>query len=125
LTRIIVPSENKDGINSLVAAHFGRAPFYTIVELDAKKQVIEAKTQPNTGEHMGGSGHPHETLIDMEPNYIIASAMGMGGIISFKNAGINVLKAEGTTVKEVINNFQTGALKELTGGCQHAHEHHH
>jgi predicted Fe-Mo cluster-binding NifX family protein len=74
---------------------------------------------------MGGTGHPHENLLALKPNVIIACGMGPGGLQSFQNAGTAVLKAEGSTVKEIVDNFKAGKLKELAGGCEHAHEHHH
>ncbi len=125
MTKIIIPVENQNGPDSTVAQHFGRAPNYAIIELNQNKDIINVKTQANTNEHMGGTGHPHDTLLTEKPDYMIVCAMGPGGLQSFKNAGVTVLKAEGTTVKEVIANFKLGKLQDLVGGCEHAHEHHH
>ncbi len=124
MTKIVIPTENQEGINAKVAEHFGRASNFTILELNDNK-VVSVKSQANTGEHVGGTGHPHENLLTLKPDYIIACGMGPGGLQSFKNAGIMVLKAEGATVKEVIANFKDGKLEELVAGCAHAHEHHH
>jgi predicted Fe-Mo cluster-binding NifX family protein len=121
--KIAIPVEDASGLEAKVAQHFGRAPYFALVDLNGKTTTVDI--QKNTGEHVGGTGHPHENLLALKPNVIIAFAMGPGGLQSFQNAGITVLKAEGTTVKEVIGNFQQGTLKELTGGCPHAHEHHH
>ena len=123
--RIVIPVEDEKGLDAKVAQHFGRAPYFAIVELNQDEQVVNVKTEANTGEHMGGAGHPHENLLALKPDIIIAYAMGPGGLQSFQNAGTTVLKAEGNTVKEVIAGFKEGKLKELTGGCEHAHEHHH
>jgi predicted Fe-Mo cluster-binding NifX family protein len=125
LTKILIPTENQNGLNAPVAQHFGRAPYFTTINIDNKNQSAQITTTPNTGEHMGGTGHPHETLLALKPDIIAAYGMGPGGLNSFKNAGATVLKAEGTTVKEVIDNFKEGKLQELTDGCQHAHQHHH
>ena len=122
---IVIPVEEETSLEAKVAQHFGRAPYYAIVELDQNEEIVAVKTQANTGEHMGGTGHPHENLLALKPDVITAYAMGPGGLHSFQNAGTTVLKAEGTTVKEVIDNFKAGKLRELTGGCEHAHEHHH
>ena len=125
MTKIIIPVENQNGADSNVAQHFGRAPNYAIIELNQNKDIINIKTEANTNEHMGGTGHPHDTLLTQKPDYMLVCSMGPGGLQSFKNAGVIVLKAQGTTVKEVITNFKEGKLKELEGGCEHAHEHHH
>ena len=125
MTKIIIPVEDQTGQDSTVAQHFGRAPNYAIIELNQNKDIINVKTEANTNEHMGGTGHPHDTLLTQKPDYIIACGMGPGGLQSFQNAGVTVLKAQGATVKEVIENFKEGKLQELVGGCEHAHEHHH
>lgn len=88
-------------------------------------KLSSTKTVANTGEHMSGRGHPHENLLTLKPNVIVAYNMGSNGLHSFQNAGITVLKAEGETVKDVMTNFKDGKLKELAGGCEHTQEHHH
>ncbi len=123
--KIVIPTENQAALEATVAQHFGRAPYYTVIELDDKQQIVKVETQANTGEHMGGSGHPHENLLVLKPDVIAVYGMGPGGLQSFQNAGTCVLKAEGKTVKEVIDNFKEGKLKELVDGCEHAHEHGH
>ena len=85
--------------------------------------MVSVKTESNTGEHHGGTGHPHENLLALKPNVIVACGMGPGGLTSFQNAGVNVLKATGTTVKETITQFKAGRLEKLTSGCEHAHHH--
>ena len=123
--KIVIPVEDASGKEAKVAQHFGRAPYFAKVELNEKNQITNVKIERNTGEHMGGTGHPHENLLALNPDVIIAYAMGPGGLQSFQSAGIHVLKAEGDTVNEVITNFKEGKLAELTGGCPHAHEYHH
>ena len=123
--RIVIPVEDASGEQAKIAQHFGRAPYFASLEINDQGQIINIKIDRNTGEHMGGIGHPHENLLALKPNVIIAYAMGPGGLNSFQNAGISVLKAEGNTIKEVITRFKEGKLEQLTGGCEHAHDHHH
>ena len=124
-TRIAIPVENQDGLEAPIAEHFGRAPFFAIVDLDEKGKVASVKTEANTGEHNGGTGHPHENLLALKPNVIVARGMGPGGLASFQNAEVNVLKATSKTVQETITQFKAGNLEKLTGGCEHAHHHTH
>ena len=123
--RIVIPVEEKGGIESRIAQHFGRAPFFAIVDLDEMGDISKVEIQPNTGEHAGGAGHPHEILLALKPNVVVAYGIGPGGLQSFRNARIRVLKAEAPTVKEAIASFKEGTLQELTGGCEHAHHHEH
>jgi predicted Fe-Mo cluster-binding NifX family protein len=123
--QIVIPVEDASGAEAKIAQHFGKAPYIALVEANAKGQIVNVKINKNTGEHMGGAGHPHENVLSLKPTIIIACAMGPGGLNSFKDAGIKVLKAQGNTVNEVMMNFKEGKLEPLTGGCPHAHEHHH
>ena len=123
--KIVIPVEDKTGLEAKVAQHFGRAPYFAVIELDNKHQTLNIKTEPNTGEHMGGTGHPHENLLAIKPDIIIAFGMGPGGLHSFRNSGVTVLKAIDHTVKATIDSFKAGNLVELTGGCEHAHHHEH
>jgi predicted Fe-Mo cluster-binding NifX family protein len=123
-TRIVIPVEDESGLEAHLAEHFGRAPYFAVINFDNGK-VSNVKTEPNTGEHHGGVGHPHENLLALKPSVIVAHGMGQCGLNSFKNAGVIVLKADSNTVKEIINSYNQGKLTELFGGCEHAHHHTH
>ncbi len=123
-TRVIIPVEDENGLDARLAEHFGRAPYFAVVDFENGK-VSSVKTEPNTGEHLGGTGNPHENLLALKPNVIVAHGMGPGGLQSFKNARVLVLKANANTVKETIGSFKRGKLTELVAGCEHAHHHEH
>jgi predicted Fe-Mo cluster-binding NifX family protein len=121
--RIIVPTENQEGLNAQLAEHFGRAPYYTVVELGENGEVSNVKTVPNVGEHAGGMGYSHDNILELKPNAIIVYGMGPRGLNSFQGAGVAVLKANANTVSEVIAAYKDDRLQELTEGCEHAHHH--
>jgi predicted Fe-Mo cluster-binding NifX family protein len=124
--RIMIPVEDENGLEAQLAHHFGRAPYFAIVELNEKQQLSQVKTEPNRSEHMGGaSGHSHESFLEVKPDIVVAYTMGPGALNTFKNAGVTVLQATSDTVKGNIESFKEGKLKELMGGCEHAHHHEH
>jgi predicted Fe-Mo cluster-binding NifX family protein len=128
--RIIVPTGTQQGLDAQLAEHFGRAPYYAVVELDDNGEITNVKTVPNVGEHAGGAGYSHDNILTQKPTAIIVYGMGPRGLISFQNAGVAVLKANAATVGEVVAAFKDDKLAELTEGCEHAHhhaehEHHH
>jgi predicted Fe-Mo cluster-binding NifX family protein len=124
--RIMVPVEDEKGLEAKVAQHFGRAPHFALVELDENQNVSKVKIEPNRSEHMGGApGHSHESFLLLKPDIVIAYSMGPGALNTFLNVGITVLKATENTVKGNIESFKEGRLKELEGGCEHAHQHEH
>jgi predicted Fe-Mo cluster-binding NifX family protein len=123
--RIMLPVEDKTGLEAQVAHHFGMAPYFAIVEIEENKG-LKVKTEPNKSEHMGGpAGHSHESFLALKPDVVIAYSMGPGALNTFLNAGIPVLEATGDTVKANVESFKEGKLKELARGCEHAHHHEH
>jgi predicted Fe-Mo cluster-binding NifX family protein len=123
--KIVIPTENQSGLDAPLAQHFGRAPYYTIIELDEKNNNISTRIEENKGEHVGGTGHPHEHLLALKPDIFVVQGMGPGCLSSLNDAGITILKAAGTTVKEIVENFKEGKLNVLSGACEHAHHHEH
>jgi predicted Fe-Mo cluster-binding NifX family protein len=125
--RIVIPTEDKLGLEAKLAQHFGREPYYTVVDLDGNNQIAGAgvRTEVNKGEHVGGSGHPHEHLLALKPSIFVVQGMGPGCLSSLQDAGVTVLKATGTTVKEITELFKEGKLCALAGGCENPHHHEH
>jgi predicted Fe-Mo cluster-binding NifX family protein len=122
-TTVIVPVSDNNGLNSKIAEHFGRAPFYAIVALDKDGKVEDVETLENKGEHFAGEGHMHDHILERKPNAIITYGMGPRGLTGFQEAGVAVLKANADTVKDVIAAYNDDKLQELTEGCHHAHHH--
>jgi predicted Fe-Mo cluster-binding NifX family protein len=126
IKRIMMPVEDNSGSEAKVAHHFGMAPYFAMVELDDNQKNPKVKIEPNKSEHMGGApGHSHESFLALKPDIVIAYAMGPGALNTFQDAGITVLKATEETVKENTEAFKQGKLRELVGGCEHAHHHEH
>jgi len=121
--RIVVPAIDESGLNAQLAEHFGRAPYFAVVELDEKGEVGGVKTVPNVGEHCGGTGQTHDHILELKPNAIIVYGMGPRGLTGFQNAGVAVLRATANTVREVVAAYKEDRLQELTEGCHHAHHH--
>ena len=100
--RLVVPAEDQKGLNSRLAEHFGRAPYFAVVDLDEKGEVANVETVQNVGEHAGGMGYAHDHILGLKPNAIVVYGMGPRGLMSFQNAGVAVLKANAHTVGEVV-----------------------
>lgn len=119
--RIVVPTIGQQGLNGNLAEHFGRAPYFTAVDLDDNGEVTNVKTFPNVGEHAGGIGHAHDNILELKPNVIIVYGMGPRGLSTFQAAGISVLRANAGTVKEVVEAYKDNELQVLAEGCADAH----
>ena len=121
--RIVIPTASQDGLNSHLAEHFGRAPYCAVVDLNDNGEVANVKTVDNLPHGTGRMGQPHDVVLGLQPNAIIAYGMGRRGISSFQGVGIAVLRANANTVSEVITAYKENKLQELTEGCHHAHHH--
>ncbi len=70
--KIVIPTDDKKGLDDAVAEHFGRCNTYTF--LDENGKVIEIID--NTSEHMGGSGLPPELMKQHGANVLLCKGLG-------------------------------------------------
>jgi predicted Fe-Mo cluster-binding NifX family protein len=122
-SRVVIPAVDESGLKSQVADHFGRAPYFVVVDLDRDGNISNTTTMPNVGEHAGGMGQTHDHIVKLKPKAIIVYGMGPRGLSAFQSAGIAVLKAETDTVAGNVTAYNEDKLQELTEGCHHAHHH--
>ena len=118
--RIVVPVLDERGLNARLSEHFGRAPYFAVVDLDENGRISGQRAVPNTSEHFGGTGLPPDRILQLMPNALITYGMGPRALAIFQNARVPVLRANANTVKDVIAAYNSNALEELTEGCHHA-----
>ena len=118
--RIVIPVLEESGINARLSEHFGRAPYFAVIELDENGRVSNQKTVPNVGEHFGGSGRRADFILQLKPNAIITYGMGPRGLNIYQSVRVAVLRANANTVGEVIAAYNKDELEELTEGCHQA-----
>jgi predicted Fe-Mo cluster-binding NifX family protein len=121
--RFVVPVSDDRGIDAQLSQHFGRAPFFTIIDLDEDGNVIGQGTIANTSEHFGGVGLPPDRILQLKPKALITYGLGPKALRVFQNAGVAVLRTEANTVREVVTAYNNNELQELTHGCHQAHHH--
>lgn len=117
--RILIPVIDSNG--DQISEHFGRAPFFAIISINAEGTILEKTVHPNTGEHSGGRGHAHDNVHRLNPNVIIVAGMGPRGIRSFQSQNIPVLRASTASIDELVTAYLNNQLDELTEGCSEAH----
>ncbi|MDI6698686.1 MAG: NifB/NifX family molybdenum-iron cluster-binding protein [Candidatus Saccharicenans sp.] len=119
LKRIVLPVAENKGLASRIADHFGRAPYFLIVEVDEQGQIASERPVSNSGEHSGGRGHAHDSILEFEPDYLIVPGMGPRGLKAMKSAGVEVLRTGADQVQEALEAFREGRLEILNQGCGH------
>ncbi|TET24708.1 MAG: hypothetical protein E3J73_07700 [Candidatus Bathyarchaeum sp.] len=120
MVRIVVPVVDKTGLDAQLSEHFGRAPYFIVIELDKNRSVVSQKTVPNTSEHFGGTGRPPDRILQFKPDALITYGMGPRALNIFQGANVAVLQANANTVRDVVSAYSNDELEELTEGCHHA-----
>jgi predicted Fe-Mo cluster-binding NifX family protein len=106
--KIVIPTDNKKGLDDTVAEHFGRCNTYTF--LDEKGKVIEIID--NISEHMGGSGLPPELMKKHGANVLLCKGLGPRALNLCKQLGIDVYVCQAKTVKEIFEMWKNKRIKK-------------
>ncbi|MBE0523435.1 MAG: NifB/NifX family molybdenum-iron cluster-binding protein [Methanosarcinales archaeon] len=108
--KVCIPTMEKGGLNDMVAQHFGRAPSYTVVDIETNAvEVI-----PNKSEHMGGIGVPPEYIAPTGTHIMLCSGLGKKAVNMFEQYGIDVFVGASGTVQDAVAAWQNGLLSEAT-----------
>lgn len=121
--KVGLPTAEQDGLDAAVAAHFGRARLFTIV--DTETGTVE--TVENRGHHHEGSTPPPRTLAEAGAEVVLAGDIGRGAVTRFEDRGIEVYRGCSGTVRESIDEWEAGALERVGPEDVHGHggAHHH
>ncbi len=119
-TRIVIPVSDESGLDARLSEHFGRAPYFVLIDIDGNGRVSNQQIVPNISEHFGGVGRPPDRILQFKPDALITYGMGPRALNIFQAARVAVLRANANTVRDVITAYNRDELEELTEGCHHA-----
>lgn len=117
--RIAIPSNGHKGMDEEVCPHFGQAMTFTVYNTETKEiEIIE-----NTSSHRGGTGLPPDLLADNGIDAIICGGVGRKAIELFAQRGIKVYSGAIDTVKDTLELWDVGLIKEasLDNACAGHH----
>lgn len=108
--KIAVSSENNNGLTSPVAQHFGRCPYYTLVDIgENEHQSVSSIENPYYQSHEPGMV---PTFIkDNQVDVMISGGMGGRAIQFFNQFGIEVATGAFGTVHDTIQAYLDNDLK--------------
>jgi predicted Fe-Mo cluster-binding NifX family protein len=125
--RIAISVEDDNGLDSVVSHHFGRCPYFVLVNVDGEEiREVQVIDNPYYAQHQPG----------MVPGYInsqhadvmISGGMGRRAIAFFQEYGINSATGANGTVKAAIEDYLRGNLstaEPCRESIKHAHHHGH
>ncbi|MFH1941070.1 MAG: NifB/NifX family molybdenum-iron cluster-binding protein, partial [bacterium] len=109
--RIAVAAEDEGELQASVSPHFGRCPFYTIVEIENNKINKSHKVEnPFYGEH-GQPGQVPAFIRDQGAHVIISGGMGPRAVGFFNDFSIEVVTGAAGKVSAVVEGYLHGTLK--------------
>jgi len=105
---IAIPSTGPEGLDSEVSMHFGRAPYYTFVEVE-NGEIKNVKSVPVPfAEH--GPGDIPRFIKENGGDVVIAYGMGGRAVDFFNQLGIDVILGVRGKVGDVVKTFLEGNL---------------
>ena len=115
------------GVNARISQHFGRCPFFTVVEVDEEGEVVNIETHENPYYNAHVQGAVPKFVSSLGVDAIIAGGMGPRAIMFFESAGIKPFTTDLPTVSEALFALLRGEM-EGASPCKDSHhggDHHH
>lgn len=121
--RIAVSAETNNELDSLVAQHFGRCPFFALVDLEGTEvKAVEVVANPFYNGHQPGQvpGFIHSQKADV----MLSGGMGGRAIQFFEQYGIQAATGANGTVRTALESYLGGKLSGAAP-CKESVEHGH
>jgi len=120
--RIAISADTNDGLDSVVAGHFGRCPFFALVDVEGREvQKVEIVDNPFYASHQPGQvpGFIHEQKADV----MISGGMGRRAIEFFSQYGIETATGASGTVQNALDCYFDGSISG-PAPCKESEDHH-
>lgn len=109
--RVCVPAETDEGLQSKLYDHFGSAPYFIIY--DTERDAIDVINNTNKS-HIHGRCHPLGVINDHKIDAVLCRGIGLRALSKLRETGIKVYKAESTTFKDVLDEYNSNKSEEIT-----------
>jgi predicted Fe-Mo cluster-binding NifX family protein len=121
--RIAVSSDDANGLDSVVSPHFGRCPYYVLVDLEGRAvQSVSAVESPFYGSH--APGQVPGFIQSQGADVMLTGGMGRRAIGFFEQMGIEAVTGASGTVRHAIEQYLGGNLQGAEP-CRESQEHEH
>ena len=120
--RVAISIETNNGLDSVVAHHFGRCPFFALVDVEERDiKAVEVVDNPYYSGHQ--PGQVPGFIQTQNANVMLSGGMGRRAIDFFQQYGIETATGANGTVRTALEGYLGG---ELSGAapCKESVEHH-
>lgn len=121
--RVVISADDSNGLDSVVSPHFGRCPYYVLVDLDGRKvSRVSAVENPYYGHHQ--PGQVPGFIQSQGGDVMLAGGMGRRAIGFFQQYGIQAVTGASGTVRHALEQYLGGVLQGAEP-CRESIEHAH
>lgn len=123
--RIAVSVDEERGLSSIVSPHFGRCPYYVLVDLEGQEvQQVTAVPNPYYDQHQRGKvpGFIHSQGAEV----MLTGGMGRRALALFEQYGVEAVTGAYGTVQRALEGYLGGELRGADAcgkSMGHGHEH--
>lgn len=129
--RIAISVEEAKGLDSQVAHHFGRCPYFALVDLDGQEvESCEVIENPFYAAHQ--PGQVPGFIKEQDADVMLSGGMGGRALQFFSNFGIEAATGAQGTVQKALEDYLGGDLRgaapcreSVEHGHGHDHDHDH
>lgn len=119
--RIAISTDDSSGLDSVVSPHFGRCPYYVLVDLDGREvDGVDAVENPYYGQHR--PGQVPGFIESQGAEVMLAGGMGRRAIGFFQRYGIQTVTGASGTVRRALERYLDGELQGAEP-CRESIEH--
>ncbi|MGC8780248.1 MAG: NifB/NifX family molybdenum-iron cluster-binding protein [Anaerolineae bacterium] len=124
--RIAVSTETNAGLDAPVAGHFGRCPFFTLIDLEGEQvQAVQVVANPFFPNHE--PGQVPAFIYRQGVQAMVTGGMGSRAAAFFEQYGIRPVTGAAGTVRQAVEAFWRGELggwAPCSDSVAHGHGHH-
>jgi predicted Fe-Mo cluster-binding NifX family protein len=121
--RIAVSADSKQGLDSVVSPHFGRCPYFVLVDVDGTEvREVREVENPFYGHHQ--PGQVPGLIASLDASVMLTGGMGGRAIMFFQQYGIEGVTGAYGTVRQSVERYLGGQLKGAAP-CKESQDHGH
>ncbi len=119
--KIVVSSDNSRKLDSSVSHHFGRCPYFTVVDIEGNEIInVESVENPFFSSH--SPGQVPSFIKELNADVMLAGGMGRRAVSIFEDYGIRCSTGATGTVKSSVDSYMAGELPGASP-CRESIEH--
>ena len=121
--KIAITAESNNGLESMVAQHFGHSPYFMLVDVEnGEVTATQGVANPFVNGH--APGQIPDFIKEQKADVMLSGGMGGRAIQFFEQAGIKAATGAAGTVRQALENYMGGNLTEAAP-CDESVEHGH